>query len=137
VSSLRSYVVQAQRGGPEGIWELAARDGLTARQLGNLAQYLRDRDPVWRLTGGQRRDLIDRLLAADVPVGTICELVGCDRTTVWRRRCNLAEGAEGAEPTPASPLSMRVECCKTTDPDLRVGPPATGRHFDASSGGEW
>jgi hypothetical protein len=133
MSSLRPYVVQAQRGGTEGVYELASQDGLTPTQLGTLAQHLRELDPKWKLDASARRDLIDRLLEAGVSVSTICDFAGCDRTTVWRRRRNFPDRAEGAEDGPAIPLSMRGECCKTAVPVLR----AAVLHFDATSGGTW
>src|SRR5215211_8755916 len=132
-SSVRDYMVQARRGSVQGVYEVASQGGLAPRQLGVLAQRLRELDPSWRLSPKQRHDLIARLLEADIKTGQISELADCHRATVKRCRDNLPKSAEGTRVGPSNPHSKRVECCKTARPDLRVGTLAAGLHFDASS----
>jgi DNA-binding transcriptional LysR family regulator len=99
-TDLRSYVIAAKRGGPEGIYEDAARHGLRPIQLGYLAEHLREFDVDWRLTKHQRADLIDQLLDAGVAPGRIRQMAGCSKQTVWRRHLRRGPVAQVGVATP-------------------------------------
>jgi hypothetical protein len=128
---------QQRHDDPEVIYETAASDGQTARQLGLLVSALRERHD-WKLTKRQRDPLIDALLDAGVAPGWIAARIGCHVETVRRRtRARTAT----RRPTPQNRMDKRSKRNKTGS---RVSLPILGPPrpqtafvrlgFDATSG---
>jgi Homeodomain-like domain len=113
--SLSPYLRAARKkfGDPDAIFETAAGE-LEPRQLGRLADVLRETHPNWKLRKPQRDPLIDALLDAGWSAARISDRLGINRKTVYRRAKNRAASSEG---NPTDGLDKRSKCPKTGSRD--------------------
>jgi hypothetical protein len=92
VSAVLRFAGQARWSGAADTYRVARRE-LDARDLGCLLPHLRRVDPDWRAPLKERRAFAGVLLEAGVRDSKILDQTGISRTTLWRIRQQVAEGA--------------------------------------------
>ena len=101
MSAVQRYRRHAQLYGCDGLYEVAATDGLEAIELGQLALALRTVDPKWRLSRCQAMDLAVALVRAGCPDKEIRRLAAISQPTVREAHSRAADAESFGEPDSA------------------------------------
>jgi hypothetical protein len=105
---LERYRRHAELFGTEEVYETAATDGFVAAGLGRFALALRRIDPKWRLSRGQRADLLARLQEeGEQSDHMVREYLGVSQDTLRRMR-KPARRAEAGPQTGGSGTGVQV-----------------------------
>ena len=100
MNAVQRYRRHAQLYGCDGLFGVAASDGLEPLDLGQLAVELRTVDPKWRLSREQAMDLAVALVGAGCNDQDIREMAGVSQPTVREAHSRAAESESFGQTDP-------------------------------------